>query len=56
MPKKGHVHYRYDPPLLIIALTWHETRAGFAGILCELMGAKSINSDNDVGALPCAMV
>ena len=29
LPKKMHILYRYDPPVLIIALMWHEMQAGF---------------------------
>lgn len=25
--------YRYDPPVLIVALTWHETKAKFCDLL-----------------------
>ena len=48
MPKKLHVFYRYDPPVLIIALTWHETRAGFADFLRGLMRFDYFNNDDDV--------
>ena len=48
MPKKPHVLYRYDPPVLIIALTWHETWAGFADFLRGRMRFDYFNNDDDV--------
>ena len=37
-PKMFEVWFRYDSPVLIIAITWHETRNPFADILCSHLG------------------
>jgi len=31
--EKGHVLLRYDPPVLVVSLTWHEKQSSFSDFL-----------------------
>lgn len=48
LPDKSQVLFRYDPPVLIISLTWHEKRAAFAELLCVRLRVSYFDNADDV--------
>ena len=47
---KQRILYRYDPPVVLISLTWQETRAKFSPHLRQKLGFSYFNNDEDVSA------
>jgi len=50
VPDKRQILLRCDPPVLIIALTWHETRAKFATYFRDRLLLSYVNNEEDVRA------
>jgi len=50
VPDKRQILFRCDPPVLIIALTWHETRAKFATYFQDRLLLSYVNNEEDVRA------
>jgi hypothetical protein len=53
---KPEVWFRYDPPVLIIAATWHETRMGFGEMLHNRIAASYVGNLHSVRAHTTPMV
>lgn len=49
---KQRLLYRYDPPAVLISLTWEETRAKFAPYLRQKLQFSYFNNSEDVSASP----
>jgi hypothetical protein len=47
------VWFRYDPPVVIVALTWQETRDPFVNLLCAHLGTSY---HGDMGLVRCACI
>jgi len=47
-PDIKHVHFRYDPAVLIVSLTWHGTQDSFANQLRHHLSRKYVNNTSSV--------
>ena len=48
LPSKGAVWFRYDPPTLIVAITWHLTQAKFGRLLHDRLALSYFNNAKSV--------
>ena len=48
VPDRRQVLYRYDPPVLLVSLTWHEKRTGFGHFLYQGMLLNYADSEEYV--------
>jgi hypothetical protein len=46
--------YRYDPPVLIVAMKWHATKVGFADVLQQRLNLNYFNNTDYVGFASCS--
>lgn len=44
LPEKAKIWYRYDPPVLIVAITWHATQTLFGRFLHERLALNYFNT------------
>jgi len=52
MPRKGMVIERYDPPVLIIHVRWHETAQSFGKLMHNLLYLSYAGNEDSVSAGP----
>ena len=43
-PPKAHIPFRYDPPVLLLVMTWHETQAKFGQFLHDRLAFSYFNN------------
>lgn len=48
LPNARDVHFRYDPPVLIVSLSWHKTQATFGAQLYHHLSRKYGNNASSV--------
>jgi hypothetical protein len=53
LPHKMTVYFRYDPPVLIVAATWHETKVPYGRMLRDNLLRKYVNNEDSVSADHC---
>lgn len=51
-PRKQSIPYRYDPPVLMLVMTWHETQAKFGQFLHDRLAFSYFNNTEFVGLCP----
>ena len=50
-PRKDTIWFRYDPPVLIVTITWHQTPVGFGRLLHTQLALTYFNDESSVSYL-----
>ena len=48
LPEKQEFWFRYDPPVLIVAVTWHDTRKKYGQLLHDRLAFSYFNNEESV--------